>query len=232
MIQLYDLATKYPNIRFSPFCWRIKYALAHKQLPWKEIPIKALTEKDLLPTPNEGKVPVIVDDDTVVFDSWDIALYLEEKYPHHLLFDGDESRAQSLFVKHWTETVLHVLVSRMGILDFYETQNKADQKVFRETRENRFGVSLEEWGRDPEGARIEFLKALEPLRQTVRSQNFLGGRTPNFSDYIMVGIFQWMRCGSRLKVFEESDDVFDYQERLLDLFDGLGRSSPAYASIG
>lgn len=66
MIQLYDLATKYPNMRFSPFCWRIKYALAHKQLPWKEIPIKALTEKDLLPTPNEGKVPVIVDDDKVV----------------------------------------------------------------------------------------------------------------------------------------------------------------------
>ena len=87
-------------------------------------------------------------------------------------------------------------------------------------------------GGDPAGARVEFLKALEPLRQTLRSQNFFGGRTPNFSDYIMVGIFQWMRCGSRLKVFEKSDEVFDYQERLLDLFDGLGRSSPAYALIG
>jgi glutathione S-transferase len=231
MIQLYDLATKYPNIRFSPFCWRIKYALAHKELSWEEIPIRALTEKNLLPTPNEGKVPVLVDDDQVVFDSWDIALYLEEKYPNQLLFDSSESRAQSLFVKNWTEAVLHILVSRMGILDFYETQTKDDQKVFRETRESRFGVVLEDWGSDPQGARVDFLKALEPLRQTLRSQKFMGGRTPNFSDYIMVGIFQWMRCGSRLKVFEESDNVFDYQERLLDLYDGLGRSSPPYSSI-
>lgn len=231
MIQLYDLATKYLNIRFSPFCWRIKYALAHKELSWEEIPIRALTEKNLLPTPNEGKVPVLVDDDQVVFDSWDIALYLEEKYPNQLLFDSSESRAQSLFVKNWTEAVLHILVSRMGILDFYETQTKDDQKVFRETRESRFGVVLEDWGSDPQGARVDFLKALEPLRQTLRSQKFMGGRTPNFSDYIMVGIFQWMRCGSRLKVFEESDDVFDYQERLLDLYDGLGRSSPPYSSI-
>ena len=231
MIQLYDLATKYPNIRFSPFCWRIKYALAHKELSWEEIPIMALTEKNLLPTPNEGKVPVLVDDDQVVFDSWDIALYLEEKYPNQLLFDSSESRAQSLFVKNWTEAVLHILVSRMGILDFYETQTKDDQKVFRETRESRFGVVLEDWGSDPQGARVDFLKALEPLRQTLRSQKFMGGRTPNFSDYIVVGIFQWMRCGSRLKVFEESDDVFDYQERLLDLYDGLGRSSPPYSSI-
>jgi hypothetical protein len=119
----------------------------------------------------------------------------------------------------------------MGILDFYETQTKDDQKVFRETRESRFGVVLEDWGSDPQGARVDFLKALEPLRQTLRSQKFMGGRTPNFSDYIMVGIFQWMRCGSRLKVFKESDDVFDYQERLLDLYDGLGRSSPPYSSI-
>ena len=205
MIQLYDLATKYPDIRFSPFCWRIKYALAHKELSWEEIPIRALTEKNLLPTPNEGKVPVLVDDDQVVFDSWDIALYLEEKYPNQLLFDSSESRAQSLFVKNWTEAVLHILVSRMGILDFYETQTKDDQKVFRETRESRFGVVLEDWGSDPQGARVDFLKALEPLRQTLRSQKFMGGRTPNFSDYVLVGIFQWMRCGSRLKVFEESD---------------------------
>ncbi|MBA4739833.1 MAG: glutathione S-transferase N-terminal domain-containing protein [Burkholderiales bacterium] len=231
MIKLYDLATKYPDIRFSPFCWRIKYALAHKGLVWKEIPI-CFTEKDLLPKPNEGKVPVLIDDDHVVFDSWDIALYLDRKYPKASLFDGNESRAQSLFVKNWTETVLHSLVSRMGILDFYDAQKEPDKKHFRKTRESRFGIALEDWGGNPEAARVEFLKALDPLRHTLRTQNFLGGLEPNFSDYIMVGIFQWMRCGSRLKVFEVSDDVFDYQERLLDLFDGLGRSSPAYASIG
>ena len=124
--------------------------------------------------------------------------------------------------------MLHSLVSRMGILDFFGLQKDADQKYFRESREIRFGITLEEWGGNPEAARIGFIKALEPLRQTLSRQNFLGGKGPNFSDYIMVGIFQWLRCGSGLTIFYKADDVYAYQERLLDLFDGLGRSAPAY----
>jgi hypothetical protein len=31
-MQLYDLAAAEPERRFSPYCWRIKMALAHKGL--------------------------------------------------------------------------------------------------------------------------------------------------------------------------------------------------------
>ena len=229
MIQLYDLETKYPNVRFSPFCWRVKYALAHKGLPWAEVPI-GFTDKDKLPSPNEGKVPVIVDDQEVVSDSWDIALFLDTKYPNDPLFDGAESRAQAYFIKSWSEMVLQILISRMGILDFYEVLKDSDKGYFRDTRESRSGVTLEEWGGNPEAARTEFLKALEPLRVTLKHQSFLGGVRANFSDYIMVGLLQWMRCGSSLTVFDENDAVFEYQEKLLDLHDGLGRSSLPYSS--
>ena len=68
MIQLFDLATKYSEVRFSPFCWRIKYALAHKGLKWDESPL-SFAEMKQLPLPNDGKVPVLVDGDEVVFDS-------------------------------------------------------------------------------------------------------------------------------------------------------------------
>ena len=227
MIQLFDLATKYSEVRFSPFCWRIKYALAHKGLKWDESPL-SFAEMKQLPLPNDGKVPVLVDEDEVVFDSWEIALFLDNKYPQHVLFDSDESRSQSLFVKCWTETVLHSLISRMGILDFLGLQKDVDQTYFRESREKRFGITLEEWGSNPEAARMDFLKALEPLRQTLSDQKFVGGKSPNFSDYIMVGVFQWLRCGSGLTIFDETDHVYAYQERLLDLFDGLGRSAPVY----
>ncbi|MDA0797015.1 MAG: glutathione S-transferase N-terminal domain-containing protein [Proteobacteria bacterium] len=227
MIKLFDLATKYSEVRFSPYCWRIKYALAHKGLNWEEVPV-CFSEKEQLPVPNDGKVPVLVDGDEVVFDSWDIALFLDKKYPQHLLFDSDESRAQSLFVKCWSETVLHSLVSRMAILDFFGLQKDVNQIYFRESREKLLGVTLEEWGGNPKVARIDFLKALEPLRQILSCQAFLGGKSSNFSDYIMVGIFQWLRCGSGVIIFDRTDDVYAYQERLLDLFNGLGRSAPAY----
>jgi Glutathione S-transferase, N-terminal domain len=32
-LRLYDLAGAQPERRFSPYCWRIRLALAHKSLP-------------------------------------------------------------------------------------------------------------------------------------------------------------------------------------------------------
>jgi glutathione S-transferase len=41
---LYDLAGADPDLRFSPFCWRTRFALAHKGLPVETIPWR-FTEK-------------------------------------------------------------------------------------------------------------------------------------------------------------------------------------------
>ena len=37
-IKLYDLAGADPDLRFSPYCWRVKMAIAHKGLPCETIP--------------------------------------------------------------------------------------------------------------------------------------------------------------------------------------------------
>src|SRR6202043_1137184 len=67
-ITLYDLAGAEADRRFSPFCWRTRMALAHKGLEVETVPWR-FTEKDRLPQPNGGRVPVIVDDARVVHDS-------------------------------------------------------------------------------------------------------------------------------------------------------------------
>jgi glutathione S-transferase len=59
-ITLYDLAGAETDRRFSPFCWRTRMALAHKGLDVETAPWR-FTEKDKLPQPNVGRVPVIVD---------------------------------------------------------------------------------------------------------------------------------------------------------------------------
>jgi glutathione S-transferase len=43
-LRLYDLAGAQPERRFSPYCWRIRLALAHKNLPVETIPWR-FTEK-------------------------------------------------------------------------------------------------------------------------------------------------------------------------------------------
>ena len=66
-ITLYDLAGAEADRRFSPFCWRTKMALAHKGLEVETIPWR-FTDKDKLPQPNQGRVPVIVDGGRVVHE--------------------------------------------------------------------------------------------------------------------------------------------------------------------
>ena len=66
-ITMYDLAGAEMDRRFSPFCWRSRMALAHKGLAVETVPWR-FTEKDKLPQPNAGRVPVIVDGERVVHD--------------------------------------------------------------------------------------------------------------------------------------------------------------------
>ena len=47
MLRMYDLAAAEPERRFSPYCWRSRLALAHKDLPVETIPWR-FTEKEVL----------------------------------------------------------------------------------------------------------------------------------------------------------------------------------------
>lgn len=223
-LQLYDLASADPNLRFSPYCWRIKMALAHKGLSWEEVPIH-FTDKALLPQPNVGTVPVLVDGDKVVSDSWAIAGYLDERYPDKPLFACAESKSTALLVKYWIERSVHPLIPRMGLADFMSAVHEKDKSYFRQTREKRFGMSIEEYTSNREQARDEFVTALEPLRAMLQQQPYVAGAQPAFADYIVFGILQWMRCGSPFPALKKDDPVFAYRERMLDLFNGLGRNA-------
>jgi glutathione S-transferase len=75
MITLHDLAGADPALRFSPYCWRTKFALAHKGLPVDTVPWR-FTDTDAIAFSGQGRVPVIQDEVTVVSDSWAIAEYL------------------------------------------------------------------------------------------------------------------------------------------------------------
>lgn len=223
-IQLYDLATADPKLRFSPFCWRVKMALAHKGLEWDEIPI-IFTEKEKLPAGNVGTVPVLVDDGTVVNDSWTIAEYLDRRYPDNPLFACEQSRAHAMLIKFWIDKTVHPFITGMGVGDFLDTLDERDKPYFRQSREKRLGVSIAQHMLKREQSRDGFRKSLEPLRAMLSEQAFVSGDGAGYADYIVFSDLQWMRCGSPYPSLERVDPVFQYRERMLDLFDGLGRNA-------
>jgi glutathione S-transferase len=229
-ITMYDLAGSEADRRFSPFCWRARMALAHKGLAVETVPWR-FTEKDKLPAPNEGRVPVIVDSGKVVHDSSAIAEYLEAEYPDRpSLFGGDGARGLTRFVQNWTETVLQVGLIRLVVLDIHRHIGPEDQAYFRSSREPRFGATLEEVVRDRDARLPAFRASLDPLRRTVERQDFVAGAGPAYADYIVFGAFQWARSISEFELLAADDPVRQWRRRMLDLHGGVARQTRAYGS--
>jgi glutathione S-transferase len=227
-LQFYDLAGAQPERRFSPYCWRTKLALAHKGLAFDTIPWR-FTDKDTIAFSGQGGVPVLVDGDRVVFDSWTIATYLEDAYPDRpSLFGGDGSRAVTRFINAWTDIVVNGGIARLIITDIFAVLDEKDRSYFRETREKRFGATLEAVAADRDTRVVGFRQSLEPFRTVLNTQPYLSGEVPLYADYIIFGSFQWARCASPFQLLTTDDPVWAWRNRLLAAFDGLAQTAPGY----
>jgi glutathione S-transferase len=213
---------------FSPFCWRTRVALAHKGLDHETIPWR-FTEKEAIAPHQSDKVPVFLDGDTSVADSWAIANYLEDTYPDRpSLFGGAGGRAMGRMLNWWGDTVVLGGIFPMIAADIHGLLRPVDQAYFRKTREARLGKPLEEAAANRDADVEGFRMALNPMRLTLKTQAYLGGDTPNYADYIVFGPFQWARATSAFKLLKEDDPIYAWRERLLDAFGGMARNSPGY----
>ena len=222
MIKMYDLAGADKNRRFSPYCWRIRMALAHKRLnvecmPWH------FTEKDKIKFSGQERVPVLIDGSNTISDSWEIAKYLESAYPDRPSLKLDNGEV--LFIKFWSETVLHPELLQLLVLDIHDNLSLEDQSYFRESREKMLGKTLEEVVANRQERLPRIQKLLTPLRSTLSKQEYLSGETPGFSDYIVFGAFQWARCVSGFSILNADDIVYKWRDKMLNIYEGLALSA-------
>jgi len=222
---MYDLAGADGNRRFSPYCWRIRMALAQKGLDVECIPWR-FTEKDKIKFSGQERVPVLMDGNNTVADSWEIANYLENAYPDtpSLKLNNGEI----LFIKFWAETVLHPEMLQMLVLDIHNNLRPEDQSYFRQSREKLFGKSLEDVVANRQDRLPQLQKLLTPLRSTLSKQEYLSGETSGFSDYIVFGAFQWARCISDFSLINADDLIYEWRDKMLNMHEGLALSAVGY----
>ncbi|MDO8838124.1 MAG: glutathione S-transferase N-terminal domain-containing protein [Parvibaculum sp.] len=224
-IRLYDLAAT-EDRRLSPFCWRTKYALAHKGLEFEAVPV-GFGE---IPNICGGKfktVPIIEDGATAMNESWDIADYLDRTYPERpMLFASPGERAGAVFFDNWFGPEIMLRLFRMYVLDIHNRARPEDQPYVRESREKRLGgTKLEDFVANREALLPETRDALRPMRMVLAKQPWLGGATPNYMDYIALGGFLWAASVATLPPLEKDDMLHDWLARGFDLYGGLGRSA-------
>ena len=223
---LYDLAGKDPALRFSPFCWRAKMALRHKGLDFETIPWR-FTEKDRIATTGQGRVPVLIDNERWVHDSWQIAVYLDESYPDRPpLMRGAAERAMARFVSSWCDQTLHPILRSTFLLVIFNAAADKDRAYFRESREKTFGATLEELAMERAAGLKALAQALQPAEATLSLSDWLAGDEPSYADYCLFGSLQWGHVLSQEPIVSPDSAVGRWFERVLDLFDGYARQAP------
>ncbi|MBE1203256.1 glutathione S-transferase family protein [Aminobacter carboxidus] len=228
-ILLYDLVGSDMTRPFSPHCWKVAMALAHKGLEYRTVPTRFLDVATV-----EGgiskTVPVIRDGDHVVADSFAIALYLEHAYPDRpSLFAGAGGEAHARFVERWSQLTIHPYIGAAALTALHAMQDEANAAYFRGSREQRFGKTLEEVTAGRDAGLASFRASLEPLRSMLAYQPFVGGDGPLFADYIVFGALQWARIAMPYRLLDDADPVAAWFGHCLALHGGLAARVAAAA---
>jgi glutathione S-transferase len=153
MIKLYDFKS-------SPNCQRVKVVLAEKNLPYEIVPVD-LTKKeqknaDYLKMNPYGKVPVLTDDNTVLYESLIINEYLEEKYP-----------ATPLLPKEPGKKAKARILTDYGMAHFDSPYQKLRMELMKEAKEQSQPTI--------DAAKAELKKLLQRFEEELGEQQYLLG---------------------------------------------------------
>jgi len=226
---LYELAGR-DNHRFSPFCWRTLFALKHKELDFDRVAMK-FTDRSIIATSGQDRVPVIDDDGTIVHDSWGIATYLEEQYPDRpSLFGGSMGQGIAAVFNKWVDIAVHSELRPIAVPGAFKHVDPDDSDWFRLSREAMLGMTLEALAEGQTDGLERLRTVLKPVHAALASQPYICGDTPAYADYILMGSLMWPRGCSDATLFEADDPIYEWRERMLGLFNGFAADAPRYAA--
>ncbi|CAN6470337.1 unnamed protein product [Victoria cruziana] len=117
----------------SSCSWRVRIALNLKGLPYEYKPVNLLKHEQSSPEFTKlnplGYVPVLVDGDMVISDSFAILLYLEEKYPEQPILPSDmKKRALNLQVANIVSSSIQPL-QNTSIVQYIEEKIGTEEKM-------------------------------------------------------------------------------------------------------
>ncbi|KAL1918516.1 uncharacterized protein VTP21DRAFT_3176 [Calcarisporiella thermophila] len=192
-IKLYHLVTKKgdPTTAISPHCVKVEAILNFKGLKFETILLTFLELHEILPkvckTDGRPTVPVLVDGDTVIQDSWAITEYLENKYPEPSVFQG--GKAVHRLVEKFSFSTLHASLFRLYCTNLRDSLDEANARYFVESREAKFGsldalaARRSEWIPEAE-------KALGILRDHLKETGkFFCGESIGYADFAIAATF-------------------------------------------
>jgi glutathione S-transferase len=224
-ILLHELALD-RGILSSPYCWMVRFALAHKGLDYATA-ATSFTGISAVAGGGQKMVPVLEDGGKIIADSWAIAEHLDARYADRpSLFGGAQGKNYARFVL--AAFGAHVMRPAMRVVmgEVFKKVQPEDRAYYQASRSERVGMSIEDFTAAPIAERVAALRAaLEPVRAVLKDQAFLAGNAPMYADYIAAGILLWIRAASPEQVLDKDDPIVPWFERMLALYPRIAKDS-------
>ena len=148
------------EFRSSPNCQRVKIVLEEKKLPYETIPVdlrkKEQKNPEFLKLNPRGKVPVIIDGETVLYESRIIIDYLEDQYPEPPLMPKAPARRAKIR-----------LLIDYALTDLVAPQQKIREQMVKDEKERDLAVI--------ESVKREILDMLRRFEHELGDQPYLAG---------------------------------------------------------
>jgi len=200
MIKLYD----YPQ---CPFCRKVRIFLAEKGIKYERIFVdlrkKEQKKEDFLRLNPYGKVPVLIDDGVVIYESSVINEYLDEKYPNPPLMPSDlAARAKVRILVDFCES------------HFFPLWYNIYKEITFKTEHERNKGSIEK-------SKNEIKEHLHRLDRELKGQEYLAG-SYSLADVVFtpkIALFEYLG----IIIDHELNNVINWIERI--------KSRPSYQAL-
>jgi glutathione S-transferase len=152
-MKLYDRHT-------SPNCQRTRVVLYEKNVPYETIPVDLVKKEqkrpEFLKMNPYGKVPVLIDRDTILYESCIINEYLDETYPNPPLLPKDSGLRAKIRIQ-----------IDYGVNHTYPAYEKLRNEMFKAEDERKTEVISE--------AKIELKRLLQRFEDEIGDKPYLAG---------------------------------------------------------
>lgn len=212
---LFELAGKDTSQRFSPHCWKSHLALNHKGIHFDSQPVQYHQYSEKLNFTDYSLLPVLKDGEKVITDSWDIACYLEEHYPGEPLFNNESEKQAAKSMNQYCDTTLAKLIRPLVLMDIFQLIADEDKAYFRESREKKLDMTLEQFSANASESLIQLKKELSNIEKTLERQPFLGGEAPRYTDICLLSMFMWVACVNDTPFLKDNNHLKKWYQCML-----------------
>ena len=193
----------------SPSSHCIRMALDHLGINAEFIGLTPGQLKNL--NPKFKYAPILKDDRRIIQSEFKVASYLERNFPSApTLFVGEERTQMAELLNSYVLDNLYSPLLCFLFDDLMYNLEERDRILFLSKKVFRKKSKKENL--------LEFNKKLNPLRSTLKKQEFLFGEIPGYVDYMVYALFVWAETLTDFPLLSPKDPLIYWKNSLHEIF--------------